>query len=124
MGYTIKTERPKKIIDVLRDRAPAFFASQEYKQLDQDDASVTGLVCAAFARYWSRLAQAGNLMACEEFKQCVQAAEILSSSKNAETLNYVVTEIFENLGPEEVVVKSIREHMEKKTRQLWHQWLD
>jgi hypothetical protein len=123
MSSLIKAEGPQGIIDILREDVPLFFRSPEYEKLDYEDAGVTGLVCAAFAEYWCRLADTGQLEGSDEFVQCVHVVEALSSSDNRIIQNYVVTEILESLDAGKIAAGTMQRHMGKKTRALFRQWL-
>lgn len=72
-----------------------FESSEEYLRLDDEDEKSIGIICGAFANYISRLysEERGSSVLDKAFN----AIELLSSIRDPDIENMVVTEILENI---------------------------
>lgn len=124
MSNIIRIDKPDEIVSAIKKFVPSFIQSDEYRKLDVQEQHVTGLVCAAFAKFWSELARLEDRNESQILNACSEIVELLSLSNNAEVQNYVVTEILENLSENECVMARLRAMMGESTTRLFSRWLE
>lgn len=109
-------------------KVPGFAESPEYQALGSADLQLPGVVCGAFAQFLSRL-QKDALTGprsdgdAARLSAAYHVLEWLATSYDPDVINAIVVEIFENLDCEPHVLKAIKTHLGKASRQLYDKWL-
>ena len=83
---------------ILLGAAPTFMQSEEYASLEPSDMESTGLIFAAFARFFEKAMSEDGLR-----QECIDAVERLASLSDVRADNLIVTEVFENLEQQELI---------------------
>ncbi len=93
MNFVIVNRDDNRLRATLQRIVPMFFESAEY--LESGVNTSNGILVAAFAEYLGRVLQENRD---DQVSMCFDALNWMAESKDPEVVNYVITEVFENLS--------------------------
>jgi len=108
-----------RVSEFLIQEVDEFSSSEEYLRLDDEDRRSSGIVCGAFSNYISRIYGEGS--ASSLLNNAFDAIESLSSMKDIEIKNIVVTELFENIHFDEYPELILK--LRNNSKALYDRWL-
>jgi hypothetical protein len=120
MNFVLTDSDRHHLPEILRQMVPSFFTSPEYLQLDETSRAILGLTVAAFTRYAQRVFSEN---CSPELEASLALIERLSRSKDPEVVNYVYTDIFDNLRGRDEEIQSLVQHFGPKSRENYADWL-
>jgi hypothetical protein len=111
----------------LTEEAIGFQESKEFKALDTQDSKFSGVICAAFTKYFLRLQEEALRKISEqkihdELETCYATIERLASSRSPKVENLVVVEIFENFHCSDEMLNEIKKHLQPNSLKLYKRW--
>lgn len=129
MNLILKKREFDEVPNLLIEYAPLFRQSDEFKNLDAEDRLVSGLVCAAFTKYFVHIQQQVILQTDvneskrAELENCYVAIERLASSNDPTVNNLVVVEIFENICEPDTMLIEMKKRLKPKSLDLYKRWI-
>lgn len=116
MNFVILDRDSKHLRDWFRQFVPDFFASSEHLDLNPES---DGILVAAYTRYLLRVIQEENR---SEIERGFDLLERMAVSKDPDVVNYVVTEVFENLSASGPALSKFESELREHTRRLYGDW--
>jgi len=117
--FTMVENSAAEVPKLLMQEASEFENSEEYHRLDDEDKKSVGIFCGAFANYISRVY--GEEKDSAVLDRAFNAIESLSSTKDSDIENLVVTEILENLRFDEY--PELTKKLGRNSKALYERWL-
>jgi hypothetical protein len=94
--------------------AQRFAASEEYQSLDAEERTCTGLVFAAFTRFFESSFRDPQVV-----DECISAIEHFASMNDPEAHNLIVTEVFEGFRQPQLSARLLG----PVSRALYNRWI-
>ena len=127
------TPEQKEVPIFLKEKVIGFKDSQQFKKHIPDTLLIPGVICGVFAKYLVGLEHRSEESPYTKkelssaVKSCYEVIEAFSQNPSDVIQNYVVTEIFENLGCEKLLREKIKSKLLPHSKQLYDtyaDWLD
>jgi hypothetical protein len=117
----------ERIPGLLRESVRGFKDSPEYELLAGSEREVPGLVCAAFTRFLTRfqeeeLRTSLSSADARTLDDCYEAIGMLTALPGSRVRTLVEDEIFENVGGDDELWRSIRAHLGSTAIEVLLKW--
>lgn len=125
VNFILKPDNSGIIESSLRQCAPEFFDSDEYKSLVGLDPKLTqlpGLLCGRFTSFFCRLLEEKKVDS--ETQAYFDLVESWVRSDDSAVLNYVITEVFENVRLPGLGVSYFKSRLGPRARELYEEWME
>lgn len=113
---------PEIILGTLRQKAPEFMSSEEYRSLQNLGGKLTespGLVCAALTKFLCAKLERGD--AAEKYFVIIEG---WASAENWHVENLLITEVFENVRLPAVGEQAFKDRLGPASLELYERWLE
>lgn len=125
VNFVLKPDNSDIIESSLRQCAPEFFDSDEYKSLvglDPKLAQLPGLLCGRFTSFLCRLLE--EKMADSDTQVYFDLIESWVRSDDSAVLNYVITEVFENVRLPNLGDSYFKSRLGMRAREFYEEWME
>jgi len=125
VNFILKPDNSGIIESSLRQCAPEFFDSDEFKSLAALDPKLTqlpGLLCGRFIKFFCRLLEERQVDS--ETQVYFDLIESWVRSNDSAVLNYVITEVFENVRLPRLGDPYFKSHLGPLARALYEEWME
>ncbi len=127
-NFTIQESDYNDVPSFLLVGVSGFRACRQYKLLSDELKALPGLVCAAFAGFFTRLQEdalqrSPSATAERSLEDAYSALETLSSSTDGQVQNLVQVEFFENLQCDDATLTAMCSRMGPNSKRLYEDWL-
>lgn len=116
-----------QILTLLESNVLGFKESPEYKECYKD-ADIPGVICASFAKYLirmhkSKLTEYNGISVKEIISSAYETLELLVPLPETVIKNLITDEIYETMERDAFVFKEFKNHLKRKSLDLYNQWI-
>lgn len=125
VNFILKPDNSGIIEASLRQFAPEFFDSDEFTslvELDPKLAELPGLLCGRFTSFFCRLLE--ERKSAPETQNYFDLIESWVRSDDSTVLNYIITEVFENVRLPSLGDSHFKSRLGPLARKLYEEWME
>ena len=115
------------MVELLREAAPSFVESEEFRRLDLTDHALPSVVLGAFTKYVERLnlepPGAPSAVTAGDVDDALRAIEQLASSTDPEVVNALVVDVFEHLDLPDDLLYDFHARLGPSARDAYDRWI-